>query len=299
MFRLAHISDVHLGPLPDVSFRQLASKRITGYVNWRINRHHQHGAGTVGDIVGGIAASNASHTAVTGDLINLGLDSEIDQARDWLFMLGNPLNVSVVPGNHDAYVPGAFARACEAWQPWMDGDEPAPRAHMFPYLRVRGNVALIGVSSARASAPFMATGYFRNRQALALASLLHEAARRGLCRVILIHHPPVHRATAFHKRLVGIDKFQQVVRENGAELVLHGHTHLPTLTWIPGGGSRVPVVGVSAAGQAPGGIRPAAQFNILDFDGSPGNWRISLERHGLGGPEPGIAHLSSEQLRTT
>ncbi|TIO72439.1 MAG: metallophosphoesterase, partial [Mesorhizobium sp.] len=34
MLRLAHISDVHLGPLPDVTYRDLASKRVLGYVNW-------------------------------------------------------------------------------------------------------------------------------------------------------------------------------------------------------------------------------------------------------------------------
>ena len=45
MFRLAHISDVHLGPLPDVSYRDLASKRVLGYVNWQRNRRrHMHDA---------------------------------------------------------------------------------------------------------------------------------------------------------------------------------------------------------------------------------------------------------------
>ena len=38
MFRLAHLSDIHLGPLPEVSYRELASKRITGYINWQRNR---------------------------------------------------------------------------------------------------------------------------------------------------------------------------------------------------------------------------------------------------------------------
>ena len=38
MFRLAHLSDVHLGPLPDVAYRDLVSKRMLGYVNWQRNR---------------------------------------------------------------------------------------------------------------------------------------------------------------------------------------------------------------------------------------------------------------------
>lgn len=299
MFRLAHISDVHLGPLPKVSLRQLASKRITGYVNWHVSRHRHHGSGIITDILTGIAAHNPAHIAVTGDLINLGLESEIEQAREWLASVGEPDFVSVVPGNHDAYVPGAFNRMNNAWRPWMEGDHGATHSPHFPYMRVRGNVALIGVSTARASAPFMATGYFRHDQALALKALLDEAKRQGHCRVIMIHHPPVRGATAFHKRLVGISQFQKIVRESGAELVLHGHTHLPTLRWIEGKDGKVPVVGVAAAGQAPGGLRPPAQFNLIDIDGSAGDWHINLTRRGLGGPETGIGEISNEALSPT
>ena len=51
MFRLAHISDVHLGPLPDVTYRELASKRMVGYVNWQRNRRRFLHDGVLGAIV--------------------------------------------------------------------------------------------------------------------------------------------------------------------------------------------------------------------------------------------------------
>ena len=35
MFKLAHLSDPHLGPLAGFSLHQLFGKRATGYVNWR------------------------------------------------------------------------------------------------------------------------------------------------------------------------------------------------------------------------------------------------------------------------
>ena len=110
MFRLAHISDVHLGPLPAVAYRELASKRIVGYVNWHRNRRRLLHEGVLGAILDGIAATPNDHLAITGDLVNLALDSEIEAARLWLEALGKPTDVSVVPGNHDAYVPGAFDR---------------------------------------------------------------------------------------------------------------------------------------------------------------------------------------------
>ena len=296
MFRLAHMSDPHLGPLPGVTAGQLASKRITGYVNWRAGRCRNHDSGALAELIRDMRSERPAHIAITGDLINLGLESEIGRAGDWLKSLGRAATVSVVPGNHDAYVPGALERIRDDWRSWMQDDAPGAGRNQFPYLRVRNNVALIGVNSARATAPFMATGFFRRRQAVALAELLRGTGRRGLCRVVMIHHPPVRRAVSFHKRLVGIGAFQRIIRENGAEIVLHGHTHLPTLNRVDGPNGRVPVVGVAAAGQAPGGSRPAAQYNLIEIDGAAGDWNIRLRRRGFDGGQAGVSQLSVEML---
>jgi 3',5'-cyclic AMP phosphodiesterase CpdA len=298
MFRLAHISDVHLGPLPDVSYRDLASKRVVGYVNWRRNRRKLLTEGALGAILGAIRQEAPDHLAVTGDLVNLALDAELDLARLWLEALGRPEDVSVVPGNHDAYVPGAFDKACRLWAPWMSGDGFAGRVdrHAFPYLRVRGHVALIGVSTARATAPFMASGFFRQAQGERLGRLLDAAAARRLCRIVMIHHPPVRGAVSQHKRLLGIGRFQSVVRRHGAELVLHGHSHLPTLHWIGGGSAPIPVVGVSAAGQGFGGHHPPAQYNLITVDGEPGDWHVRLTRRGLTAPDGAVADLEALDL---
>ena len=305
MFRLAHLSDVHLGPLPDVTYRELASKRVVGYVNWQRNRRRHMHDSVIDTLVADLKAQEPAHIAVTGDLVNLALDGEIEMARLWLETLGEPHDVSVVPGNHDAYVPGAFDKVCRAWAPWMTGDGahgPVDR-HAFPYLRVRGPVALLGVSTARATAPFMANGFFEAGQAARLGRLLEETGRQGLFRVVMIHHPPVRGAVAQHKRLFGIGRFQKVVQSHGAELVLHGHSHEPTLSWI-GRRARVPVVGVAAAGQAPGGQRPAAQYNLIDIDGDKGDgnmgdWRVRLTRRGLAGPAMPPIDIETEEFRIT
>ncbi|MBN9236704.1 MULTISPECIES: metallophosphoesterase family protein [Phyllobacteriaceae] len=297
MYRLAHISDAHLGPLPGVTYRDLASKRVLGYVNWQRNRRRTMHDAIIDTLVTDIKASDVDHIAVTGDLVNLALDGEIEMARLWLETLGAPHDVSVVPGNHDAYVPGAFDKACRAWAPWMcgDGANHAVDRHSFPYLRVRGEIALIGVSTARATAPFMANGFFEEQQGARLARLLEETGRRDLCRVILIHHPPVRGALAQHKRLFGIKRFQAIVREHGADLVLHGHSHDPTLYWI-GRVHKVPVVGVAAAGQGLGGRHPAAQYNLLDIGRVDSGWRIKLSRRGLTGPALTPAELLTMEL---
>lgn len=298
MFRLAHISDVHLGPLPDVTYRDLASKRVVGYVNWQRNRRrHMHDA-VIDTIVADMKASGPDHLAITGDLVNLALDGELEMAKHWLETLGSPNDVSVVPGNHDAYVPGAFDKTCRSWAAWMTGDgvnTPVDR-NTFPYLRVRGDVALIGVSTARATAPFMANGFFLEGQAERLRGMLDATGKRGLFRVIMIHHPPMRGAVSQNKRLFGISRFHRVLHRHGAELVLHGHSHVPSLFFIGARKTKIPVVGVAAAGQAPGSSHAPAQYNLLDIDGEKDNWRIKLTRRGLTGPALPPSDLQTLEL---
>jgi 3',5'-cyclic AMP phosphodiesterase CpdA len=298
MFRLAHFSDIHIGPLPDVTYRELASKRITGYINWHRNRRHHMQDGIAERLIADLRNFPHDHIAVTGDLVNLALAGEVEVARLWMEALGPHEDVTLVPGNHDAYVPGALDRVCKAWGGWMTGDganHPMDR-NSFPFLRRRGPVAIVGVSSARASAPFMASGFFPARQADRLASLLRETGSEGLFRIVLIHHPPVRGATASHKRLFGISRFQSVIREHGAELILHGHTHLPTTHWIETRHRAVPVVGVAAAGQATGTAKPAAQYNLFEIDGKPGKWRVCLTRRGITGPTLEMADIGREEF---
>ena len=84
MLRLAHLSDVHLGPLPDIEYRQLVSKRVLGYVNWQRNRSRFLHDGIIDAILTDMRQHEPDHIAVTGDLVNLALDQEIELARLWL-----------------------------------------------------------------------------------------------------------------------------------------------------------------------------------------------------------------------
>jgi len=276
MFRLIHISDLHLGPLPAARLRDLASKRILGYVNWRRNRSQAFGDDVEAALIAAIAAERPDHIAVTGDLVNIALTGEYATAFAFLGLLGAGDVVSAVPGNHDAYVPGAARRAWKAWAAYMTAD--AGEADNWPYVRRRGDVAIVGASSAVASGPFMATGTFSEKQEERLAMVLDKLGRAGLCRVVLIHHPPVKGATAWHKRLSGASRFRKVIARFGAELILHGHTHRPTRLSVPGPQGDVPVIGVPAATQRPGGKHPAAGFNLFDIDRTEAGFLI---RHRL------------------
>lgn len=285
MFKLAHISDIHLGPLPKLSFMELASKRITGFVNWHRNRRKHLFPDALVQVLDHMRLSAPDHVAITGDLVNLATGAEIISARDWLMLTGNPFDTSVVPGNHDAYVPGALERSMTLWHEYVRGDHGPtrydPERKLFPYIRRRDKVAIIGCSSAIATPPLSAAGFFSPRQARETARLLREPAEEGLFRVVMIHHPPVRGAAEAHKRLVGIGRFHQMLREVGADLVIHGHTHVNSLFWLEGLNGRVPVVGIASASQGPGGRKPRAGYNLFKITGSPGDWHLHQERFQL------------------
>ena len=105
------------GPLPDVTYRDLASKRVVGYVNWQRNRRRFLHDSVIDAIVADMKATHPTTSPSPAIWSIWRSTREIELARLWLETLGNPDDVSVVPGNHDAYVPGAFDKSCRAWSP--------------------------------------------------------------------------------------------------------------------------------------------------------------------------------------
>jgi 3',5'-cyclic AMP phosphodiesterase CpdA len=278
MFRLAHLSDLHIGPLPSPRLGELMGKRATGYLNWLRGRAAHHRMDVLDRLLADIAAEDVDHIAVTGDLINIGLPAEYPAARSLLRRIGSPEHVSFVPGNHDAYMRATVPEIVLHWRPWFlgDGADEQSGGYAFPYLRRRGPIALIGINSGVPTAPFLATGTVGPRQIAALEDHLAECGREGLARVVMIHHPPFD--IGFQKRLTDYDHVAAALRRTGAELVLHGHTHKGTTHRLKGPENPIPVVGVPSASAADDGAAEPAAWNLITIDGEPGAWRIDVER---------------------
>jgi 3',5'-cyclic AMP phosphodiesterase CpdA len=151
MITLAHISDIHLSPMPDLGWRDLVGKRLTGYLNWKLKRHDELNSETLASLVAHLQAQNADFTAVTGDLVNLAMRSEMDRAGKWLEALGIADKIAVCPGNHDAYVPGALESAQEIWGDYMRGETLDDS--VFPFVRRVGELAIVSCSSAVPTRP--------------------------------------------------------------------------------------------------------------------------------------------------
>jgi len=286
MFVLAHLSDPHLPLQTEPRLRELLGKRATGYFNLRVNRGARHRLDVLERIVGDLRAQAPHHIAVTGDLANLSLPGEFEPARALLDRLGPPEHVSLVPGNHDAYVREEAETHLIAWGDFARGD--AVREPGFPYLRRRGPVAFVALSTAVPTPLFSSAGELGSDQIEAAAATLKSLGEQGLFRVVLIHHPPAGRR-AWHKRLRDAAALRAVIAEHGAELILHGHDHKASLVEIPGPNGPVPVVGVPSASAAIDDPRGGGAYNLYRIAGEPGAWYCELERRGISPDGAGVA----------
>jgi 3',5'-cyclic AMP phosphodiesterase CpdA len=315
LFVLAHLSDLHATPVRLRSIREVLNKRALGWLSWRLHRRDEHQAAVLDALVDDLARVAPDHVAVTGDLTNLGLASEFEAARQWLARLGGPARVSVVPGNHDVYVASPQSTTWAPWAAYVAGRSYAGRdapeagaAVEFPSVRVCGPVALVGLSSARATAPFRATGRVGRRQLERLEGVLRELAGSGLCRVVLIHHPPLVDAVTPRRRLTDASELARVLARAGAELVLHGHMHRGHLASLAGPHGPIPVVGVSSS-SALGRERPErrARYHLYRIEREAGatgsRFRVECSVRGFDGdsarfqPEGEIALLETVEAR--
>lgn len=277
-FTLAHLSDPHVPPMPEPQWRELLGQRVLGYLNWRRNRHLIHRRDMLDVIVSDMQAQQPDHIAVTGDLVNLALAAEFPRARRWIESVGTPDHVSLVPGNHDAYVRGAAQRFAETFGDYMRSDDTAKTR--FPFLRIRGPLALIGVSSSVPTAPFMATGWLRPEQHDELDRMLAALADAHLFRVLLIHHPL--RSQYWQKRLTDSDTLQALLKRHGVELILHGHDHIHSTMWFDGPQRRIPAIGVPSASSIAHGRKPAAAYNLFAIERDGERWRCEQTVRGFG-----------------
>jgi 3',5'-cyclic AMP phosphodiesterase CpdA len=292
MFTLAHLSDPHLGPIPTPRPAEIMNKRGLGLINWYRKRHRHHSREVLDAIVRDMHAREPGHIAVTGDLVNIALDSEFANAARWLDQVGRPQNVALVPGNHDAYIRRVAGHAAQHWGEYMRGDDGAD----FPFVRRRGPVALIGLTTSLPTGPFMATGRLGPDQLARLAQILIALAREPVFRVVLIHHPPIPNRGHYMKRLIDGPIFRALLAEHGAELLLHGHNHAQQLMWLDGPRGRIPAIGVPSASAIIGDHDEPAAYNLYRIDGEPGAWRCAMIVRGLRAGQNGITELKHQAL---
>ncbi|HLZ04308.1 MAG TPA: metallophosphoesterase [Bradyrhizobium sp.] len=277
-FKLAHLSDPHLPPLPKARLAELFGKRALGYLNWTRNRRRYYRREVLDAVVKDMQAQAPDHIAVTGDLVNLALEAEFQPAREWLASVGTPERVTAIPGNHDAYVRSTRHRFAQAIADYVAGDE-ASRDGGFPFVRRRGPLALIGLSSAVPTAPFMATGTLGRLQLERIEKILISLSTDEAFRVLLVHHP-LH-SDSRPKRLTDSGRLLALIKKHGVDLILHGHDHVQSTKWFDGPDGKIPSIGVPAASALARGRHPAAAYNVYAIERDGNAWRCEQTIRGI------------------
>ncbi len=188
--------------------------------------------------------------------------------------------MTAIPGNHDAYVRMHPEAGTLHWRPFMAANEagetlvPTPETQ-FPFVRRFGDVAVVALSSAIPTMPFIAAGKIGTAQRAALANTLETLGREGLFRVVLVHHPPLP-GQGWHRGLRDAHKIERIFKRHGVELVLHGHDHVHKVHEIETVSGPCFVIGVPSASEAVAGRVPAARYNEYAIVRNGNGWRVEM-----------------------
>jgi 3',5'-cyclic AMP phosphodiesterase CpdA len=289
--------------MPRARRRDLFGKRVLGFVNWHQGRKLVHRRDVLDVLTQDIVEREPDHIAVTGDLVNLGLPEEFVLAAEWLRQhLGPPDRVTAIPGNHDAYVRLHPERGTGHWLPYMQSNQAGEALirtppNAFPFVRRFGDVALVALSSAIPTMPFIAAGRLGSAQLAFLGLALEELGRQGLFRVVLIHHPPLHGQVGWRRGLRDARELTHLLKEKGAELVLHGHNHRQMLAWRHFSDRGFPVLGVASASAARAQKHePFACYHLLRIRRKNGATMINCETRGLAQADGEVVSLARQDL---
>mgnify|MGYP006273624731 CR=1 FL=1 len=272
--RIAHISDLHLAPLPDNTGPK-NFKQFLGYLSWKSKRQYRHSEHVLNLLKEDIRTHKFDHICVSGDQTNLGTEKEFRNSSIWMQGIGAPEKVSVIPGNHDAYGNKHYELSKLYWSPWMlDRDSHGVG---LPFVRQVGNVAVIGVSSAVWTAPFMANGRVTpaHYEALeeSLASLDEDSS---LYKMLMIHHPPLAKVTSWRRGLRDVKQFQELLIKHGVDMVLYGHLHKPLRHKLIYNNKEMLFLGAASA-SSNGYHASPAQYYSMEIDQQDGQWTVDIK----------------------
>ena len=294
----AQISDPHLSSLEGVRARDLLSKRALGYLSWTRRRRFEHRPEVLTALQHDLDQFTLDQILVTGDLTHIGLPQEFRQALTWLQGLGDPSDVAVIPGNHDTSVASPWQDTFALWLDYMVSDTVVGGADslsaVYPSLRLRGNIAFIGLNTGCPKPPLMATGTAGEAQLARLPALLDSARARGQFRVVYLHHSPLPGREKWRKRLTDAAQVEAIISQHGAELVLNGHGHRSHFEELASSDGTVPVIAIPSASALGLHHGRAASYNCYGVERTAKGWELTVESRDY---DPASGHFNAGETK--
>lgn len=273
--RIGHFSDIHLLSLKGARWVHFLSKRWIGGLNLLTNRSRHYRSDIFEALVADLNTGLVDHAVATGDITNVALEGEFAFARDKFDAIElGPDEVTVIPGNHDAYVDEGREHFEAYFGDYFRPDADFDRAYeeRWPVVRVRGRVAIIGLSTSLETPWFTAYGEVGAAQRGRLASVLSDPRLAGCFRLVAIHHPPAgKRAEKRHRGLRDHVELAEIIRRAGAELVLHGHEHEDVRERLEGPDGMIPVRGIQSGTYDGGKPGRLARYRIYEIAAAGGD----------------------------
>ncbi len=225
--RLIHITDPHLSSLDSLGFTSLHGKRRSGYLSWYKKRRHIYRPETLEQLTESVNSHQPDLVLLTGDLVHIGLESEMIEAANWLRRLGPPEKVMFVPGNHDNYARDSLAAMYKHWGSYLPAANglAADYTAGYPMVRETQDVSLIGVNTSCVTRIFSARGKLGKGQRQRLTGALQKEPGDRRFQCLLIHHPPLPGMTQRRKALRDSGQLEGIIRQHPPDLVLYGHLH--------------------------------------------------------------------------
>ncbi|APR74760.1 3',5'-cyclic-nucleotide phosphodiesterase [Minicystis rosea] len=223
MTHLAHLSDLHLLEANHGS-RSGAERRRLAFLS--AGRQHDAEARKRRAVRALQTArrSGADHVVITGDLTEDGIPAQYEVLAEVLHESGLAASqVTIVPGNHDAYAHGdAFADA-------LRGPLSAYAETSTPGVPVMlRDMVLLPVSTAMAQPYTFSAGAIAEPTLASARQLAADSKKSGRALVLAMHHPPQRRAIPLMQWLDGLRDHAQVaaiLEEHDHVHVVHGHLH--------------------------------------------------------------------------
>lgn len=292
-FVLAHFSDPHLAHIEHIKTSELFNKRLLGYLKWKLKRQGEQSDELLTILNKDLQRTKPDHIAITGDLTQLGLPIEFAIARDWLQTLGSAKRVTIIPGNHDTYIKTNWHETFAHWLDYMVADAQDQAAdsatnmnELFPTLRIRDRIALIGINTGFPTGLHLATGKIGETQLKKLEIILKQLAGHGLFRIILIHHPPVQGLVSWRRSLTDAGSLRMMLKRYGAELVLFGHAHKISQNKLDTPSGLIPAMGAPSVSSLSPKDERRSRYYLYKITSTADDWKVhltervfSLEQH--------------------
>ena len=287
-YRFAHFTDIHLPIREKPATNTLLNKRALGYLSWRRKRAERHQQWASEALVNDAKSQSCNLALITGDIVNIALPAEFQDARNWLDAQFGDMHVVYTPSNHDTYTHAKWDNTLGMLAPYMQGtrtDGEPSRAPTdfsdFPFCvqpENAPNFTVIAANSSPTTAPGLATGALGADQRAKLKTMINAQCRENSLNILMLHHPITPGVVSKRKELTDRTHLCADLADSHIDLVLHGHAHIQHFDSIKTAREKTTVIGGASASHpfGHGKYRPA-RYNLFDVEPNKGGgWSIKM-----------------------